>query len=414
MKKNKINYFFAYLMIFLVLFNFYSCTKAITYPIQENKKELQISYLDNANNIVEEKTDSIFIKLKDEFENFCMYSKKTAENEYTSYLTEIKNGIVISMIYKDGSNFPSEVKVFKDDQIAVGVITPYRKENQSYDIIWYMDNDIEVFSDINLSKDINTPNNVLNLDSKLKYQIETIKNTLLIWDSIDKYNSLNNKDDSQIMTKMARVWWKKLIGVFLGIIAVVVATFIPVVAPLLIAKTGVVVAAIVGVGMASASAGIVAAANELIKDSDKIAEPKKENKSISIVNASSNNKIEYDKLISFPKNNKFSLKIRALEGDIKSTKITIKVDNPYTNYYSSIRKYFTFYYAGNEYLVDKDYNIIEIGCIQQNNETTFHIEKLQNINDVNDDKKIYLLFEFYDKASKVNDMAVKIYKIRIN
>ena len=178
-------------MILLVLFNFYSCSKAsITSPTSQKIDELQISYLDTSNNIiVEEKTDSIVMKLKDNAEGFYMYSKKTAENEYTSYLTENENGIVISMVYKNGSSFPSEIRVFKDGQLAVGTITPYREKTQTYDIIWYMDNQIETFSDISLSKDINTSNNFSNLDTKLKYQVDTIKNSLLIWQSIDKYNS---------------------------------------------------------------------------------------------------------------------------------------------------------------------------------------------------------------------------------
>ncbi|WP_295161584.1 hypothetical protein [uncultured Brachyspira sp.] len=77
MKKGKFTYLFIYLMILLVLFNFYSCSKAsITSPTSQKIDELQISYLDTSNNIVEEKTDSIVMKLKDNAEGFYMYSKK--------------------------------------------------------------------------------------------------------------------------------------------------------------------------------------------------------------------------------------------------------------------------------------------------------------------------------------------------
>ena len=87
-----------------------------------------------------------------------------------------------------------------------------------------MNNQVETFSDISLSKHINTSNNFSNLDTKLKYQVETIKNSLLIWQSIDKYNSSSSPSTYNIM---GISWFKKLIGAFLGIAAVALAFVIP-------------------------------------------------------------------------------------------------------------------------------------------------------------------------------------------
>ena len=274
MKNRKINCLLTYLMIFLMLFNFYSCSKAnMTSPMSQKVNELQIYYLDSLNNITEEKTDSIVMKLKDEAESFFMYSKKTAKNEYTCYLTENESGVVISMVYKNGYNFPSEIRVFKDGKLAVGTITPYREKTQNYDIIWYMDDEVETFSDINISKkDINTPNRVSNLDTKLKYQVEIVKNSLLIWQSIDEYN---NSTSSIAYSIKAKNWAKKLLGIFLAVVSIALMVVMPFVVSTILPTTAAVITGAVGGAMAATSAIGITVASNIIRHSDEKTEEKK-------------------------------------------------------------------------------------------------------------------------------------------
>ncbi|ADG72210.1 hypothetical protein [Brachyspira murdochii] len=409
-------------MILLVLFNFYSCSKAsITSPTSQKIDELQISYLDTSNNIVEEKTDSIVMKLKDNAEGFYMYSKKTAENEYTSYLTENENGSVISMVYKNGSMFPSEIRVFKDGQLAVGTITPYREKTQTYDIIWYMDNQVETFSDISLSKDINTSNNFSNLDTKLKYQVDTIKNSLLIWQSIDKYNSSSSPNTYSIMT---RGWLDKLIGAFIGIVAIAIAVFIPVVIPAVAAIGGAAAVSVVGIGMAGTAAAAVTVANELIYHTDqKIEEKKDENTQlinqqsiINIVNNDNNNLIQYDDFIKLDADTSYNilnLNIQAIQNSICNGLISIEVNDKNNNYYASIRKYFVFDHDGSENVVNSNYGICNIN-IDEKSSKLFTIRKLNNITEERDDKEIYLVFTFSDNNIKINNRAGNKFRIRLN
>lgn len=409
-------------MILLVLFNFYSCSKAsITSPTSQKIDELQISYLDTSNNIVEEKTDSIVMKLKDNAEGFYMYSKKTAENEYTSYLTENENGSVISMVYKNGSMFPSEIRVFKDGQLAVGTITPYREKTQTYDIIWYMDNQVETFSDISLSKDINTSNNFSNLDTKLKYQVDTIKNSLLIWQSIDKYNSSSSQNTYSIMT---RGWLDKLIGAFIGIVAIAIAVFIPVVIPAVAAIGGAAAVSVVGIGMAGTAAAAVTVANELIYHTDqKIEEKKDENTQlinqqsiINIVNNDNNNLIQYDDFIKLDADTSYNilnLNIQAIQNSICNGLISIEVNDKNNNYYASIRKYFVFDHDGSENVVNSNYGICNIN-IDEKSSKLFTIRKLNNITEERDDKEIYLVFTFSDNNIKINNRAGNKFRIRLN
>lgn len=422
MKKGKFTYLLTYLMILLVLFNFYSCSKAsITSPTSQKIDELQISYLDTSNNIVEEKTDSIVMKLKDNAEGFYMYSKKTAENEYTSYLTENENGSVISMVYKNGSMFPSEIRVFKDGQLAVGTITPYREKTQTYDIIWYMDNQVETFSDISLSKDINTSNNFSNLDTKLKYQVDTIKNSLLIWQSIDKYNSSSSPNTYSIMT---RGWLDKLIGAFIGIVAIAIAVFIPVVIPAVAAIGGAAAVSVVGIGMAGTAAAAVTVANELIYHTDqKIEEKKDENTQlinqqsiINIVNNDNNNLIQYDDFIKLDADTSYNilnLNIQAIQNSICNGLISIEVNDKNNNYYASIRKYFVFDHDGSENVVNSNYGICNIN-IDEKSSKLFTIRKLNNITEERDDKEIYLVFTFSDNNIKINNRAGNKFRIRLN
>lgn len=423
MKKGKFTYLLIYLMILLVLFNFYSCSKAsITSPTSQKIDELQISYLDTSNNIVEEKTDSIVMKLKDNAEGFYMYSKKTAENEYTSYLTENKNGVVISMVYKNGSSFPSEIRVFKDGQLAVGTITPYREKTQTYDIIWYMDNEVETFSDINLSKDINTSNNFSNLDTKLKYQVETIKNSLLIWQSIDEHNSSSSSITYSIMP---RNWFKKLIGIFLAVVSIALIAVMPIVLPIIIPTTTAAIAGTIGGTMAATAAIGLTVANNLIKHSDEKTEENKDyntqlNNEKLIVNILNNNNLinndDFFKLDAYTQNDTLKLDIKAVKNNILNALISVEAevdDKEITNYYSTIRRYFTFYSGNKEFVLNSEYDICNInvneGCTEK-----FSVKKLQNILDKKDDKKIYLVFTFHTSNIEINNRAGKKIKIRIN
>ncbi|WP_300365348.1 lysis protein [Brachyspira sp.] len=356
-------------------------------------------------------------------DSICI-QKKTAENEYTSYLTENENGIVISMVYKNGSSFPSEIRVFKDGQLAVGTITPYREKTQTYDIIWYMDNQVETFSDISLSKDINTSNNFSNLDTKLKYQVDTIKNSLLIWQSIDKYNSSSSPNTYSIM---ARGWFDKLIGAFIGIIAIAIAVFIPVVIPAVAAIGGTAAATVVGIGMAGTSAAAVTVANELIYHSDEKTEEKKDendkliNKQsiVNIVNNDNNNLIQYDDFIKLDADtsyNRLNLNIQAIQNSICNGLVSIEVMNTNTNdtnYYANTRKYFVFDHDGIENVVKSDYSICNIN-IDEKSSKLFTIRKLNNITDKKDDKEIYLVFTFNDNNIKINNRVGNKFRIRIN
>lgn len=319
------------------------------------------------------------------------------------------------MVYKNGSSFPSEIRVFKDGQLAVGTITPYREKTQTYDIIWYMDNEVETFSDINLSKDINTSNNFSNLDTKLKYQVETIKNSLLIWQSIDKYNSSSSPNTYSIM---ARGWFDKLIGIFIGIVAIVIAVFIPVVIPAVAAIGGTAAAAVVGIGMAGTSAAAVTVANELIYHSDEKTEENKDyntqlNNEKLIVNILNNNNLinndDFFKLDAYTQNDTLKLDIKAVKNNILNALISVEAevdDKEITNYYSTIRRYFTFYSGNKEFVLNSEYDICNInvneGCTEK-----FSVKKLQNILDKKDDKKIYLVFTFHTSNIEITKKREK-------
>ena len=226
---------------------------------------------------------------------------------------------------------------------------------------------------------------------------------------------------------MARGWLDKLIGAFIGIVAVAIAVFIPVVIPAVAAIGGTAAATVVGIGMAGTSAAAVAVANELIYHSDEKTEEKKDENDklinqqsiINIVNNDNNNLIQYDDFIKLDADtsyNRLNLNIQAIQNSICNGLVSIEVMNTNTNdtnYYAATRKYFVFDHDGAENVVNSDYAICNIN-IDEKSSKLFTIRKLNNITEKKDDKEIYLVFTFNDNNIKINNRAGNKFRIRIN
>ena len=149
------------------------------------KTEVYFSYLNDDYKVVENKTNNLWMRIKDISENLSLISSKTNEDEYTAILTDEKNNITVAMVYKDGKNFPDYITFAKDNQIVRGTASDY--VNGAFDVLWELDGSQEVFYNIKLTNDIDYYNNISGLDKTENYQAKTIITSLKIWDAINNY-----------------------------------------------------------------------------------------------------------------------------------------------------------------------------------------------------------------------------------
>ena len=183
-------------MISLTLINFWGCAKKLTQPVGGQKTEVYFSYLNDDYEVVENKTNNLWMRIKDISENLSLVSSKTNEDEYTAILTDEKNNITVAMVYKDGKNFPDYITFAKDEQIVRGTASDY--VNGAFDILWELDGSQEVFYNIKLTNNIDDYNNIAGLDKTENYQAKTIITSLKIWDAINNYvQDPNNRPNAR-------------------------------------------------------------------------------------------------------------------------------------------------------------------------------------------------------------------------
>lgn len=173
-------------MISLTLINFWGCAKKSTEPVGGGQKtEVYFSYLNDDYEVVENKTNNLWMRIKDISENLSLVSSKTNEDEYTAILTDEKNNITVVMVYKDGKNFPDYITFAKGEQIVRGTASDY--VNGAFDVLWELDGAQEIFYNIKLTNNIDDYNNIAGLDNTENYQAKTIITSLKIWDAINNY-----------------------------------------------------------------------------------------------------------------------------------------------------------------------------------------------------------------------------------
>ena len=229
-------------MIFLVLFNFYACTKQsavnpINTPNVIPQRTLEIAFVDDNNNIVKNKTTNVLMQLEDDDSGFYMFSTKKDDKDYVAYLIDAKNNSSISMYYENGSSFPYKIMLVQGNESLVGYTSKHRKDSQDFDIIWYSkDGSGETVKNIPLKNSIYDHSPSIGVESDTDYQIKTIKISLRISDAINEY--VNNNDTIKPMArglwKSFANFWKKIIAPIIVVVAVVVAIFVPPLAPLMI------------------------------------------------------------------------------------------------------------------------------------------------------------------------------------
>lgn len=229
-------------MIFLVLFNFYACTKQATLnPINTPnvipQRTLEIAFIDDNNNIVKNKTSNVLMQLEDDDSGFYMFSTKKDDKDYVAYLIDTKNNSSISMYYENGSLFPYKIMLVQGNESLVGYTSKHRKDSQDFDIIWYSeDGSGETVKNIPLKNSIYDHTTSVGVESDTDYQIKTIKISLRISDAINNY-----VDNNDTIKPMARgFWksfadiWKKIIAPIIVVVTVIIAIIIPPLAPVMI------------------------------------------------------------------------------------------------------------------------------------------------------------------------------------
>lgn len=220
-------------MIGLTLINFWGCARSSTSPnINDVRKtEVSFSYLNDDYEVVEDKTDNLWMKVKDISERLSLVSSKTNDDEYTAILTDEKNNITVAMVYKDGKNFPDYITFAKDEHIVRGTASDY--VNGAFDILWELDCSQEVFYNIKLTNNIDDYNNIASLDNTENYQAKTIITSLKIWNAINNYvQDPDNKPNTRFFF-------------IFGIILAVTVSTAAVVAAAVVAATAIIIAAVV-------------------------------------------------------------------------------------------------------------------------------------------------------------------------
>lgn len=238
MKKNNVTYLFIYLMIFLVLFNFYACTKqSAVNPINTPNKTLEIIFVDDNDNISKNKTNNVLMQLEDDDSGFYMFSTKKDDKDYVAYLIDAKNNSSISMYYENGSLFPYKIMLVQGNESLVGYTSKHRRDSEDFDIIWYSEyGSDETVKNIPLKNSIYDHSPSVGVESDTDYQIKTIKISLRISDAINKYVDNNDtiKPMARSLFKSFSNFWKKVFAAIVIVVAVVIAIFVPPLVPTMI------------------------------------------------------------------------------------------------------------------------------------------------------------------------------------
>lgn len=180
-------------MIFLTLTNLFSCTEYKSAYTPEDSKinnssynKINISYLDDNYNVSKKKTNMLGMSFN-EVKNIITFSELESNNKYTiSIVNEINNSVVL-MEYSSEKNFPDTISFYQEETIVKGFVKMNQNNYDYFDITFYMENNIEKFSSIKLTNDIEKYIYNPNLDNKENYQIHIMFNSLLILNSINNY-----------------------------------------------------------------------------------------------------------------------------------------------------------------------------------------------------------------------------------
>ncbi len=386
MKKNNVTYLFIYLMIFLVLFNFYACTKqSAVNPINTPNKTLEIIFVDDNDNISKNKTNNILMQLEDDDSGFYMFSTKKDDKDYVAYLIDSKNNSSISMYYENGSLFPYKIMLVQGNESLVGYTSKHRRDSEDFDIIWYSEyGSDETVKNIPLKNSIYDHSPSVGVESDTDYQIKTIKISLRISDAINKYVDNNDtiKPMARSLFKSFSNFWKKVFAAIVIVVAVVIAIFVPPLAPTMIE--------------------VISNAMEYIKVLDiKAVEEDKEKAASGVKKLFISKKVDDISEVNLYKNNdeirldrlgdSFYIFFDIVEAEIDKFKIKAEMENE-PNGYNLIGAYYKISKDndGKCYSVDKD-NVL-LPETKFNNNQDFYIKIEKAYNDVGNNK-IYMDIE---------------------
>lgn len=187
------------------------------------------------------------MKLKDDENGFIMVSRKTGENEYTDYLIDNINNSTISMYYTNKSNFPHKIVVIQSNESGetsmVGYTSKYREDTKDFDIIWEMLNgsttEYETFKNISV-KNLFNHAKTSGVDENTDYQIMTLKVSVRIADAINKYVENNDSPLARGFWSKFCNFWKKVFKPIARVVTIIVAVFVPPVAPITVATVKIV------------------------------------------------------------------------------------------------------------------------------------------------------------------------------
>lgn len=407
----------ACFMVFLTLFQFYSCTKAINQAptVTVNNKEINITYLDDDRNPTEAKTDKIAMSLKDEtnidVQGFTMFSEKTGENEYTAYLTDKKSRLVISFVYKDNAVFPHKITVFDGEKIVLGTVTPHRKVTQDFDIIWHSGEDTDSFIKVPLKNDFYSYIPFNSLDSVANYQIKTIMISVRIWKAISDY--VDNTPISKARGWSWKNFWHAIVAVVIAIVVIVVAVFAPIALPAL----GIAIAAVGG----AIGGGVLIA--QSVKASEQIKAPPDE-QIINIKNTRESGRnisngdifrLNYSTNPALNTNTMLFLDIISGQTNISQFQITVKMNPPAADDYNRVNGRFAYEFIDkNENVLYRKYlesdNILynRENILKKNTAVKLKITKIDYYNSY--DKELSLHIETGDNVI-INGVVTKDFKI---
>lgn len=403
MKKNNVTYLFIYLMIFLVLFNFYACTKqSAVNPINTPNKTLEIIFVDDNDNISKNKTNNILMQLEDDDSGFYMFSTKKDDKDYVAYLIDSKNNSSISMYYENGSLFPYKIMLFQGNESLVGYTSKHRRDSEDFDIIWYSEyGSDETVKNIPLKNSIYDHSPSVGVESDTDYQIKTIKISLRISDAINKYVDNNDtiKPMARSLFKSFSNFWKKVFAAIVIVVAVVIAIFVPPLAPTMIE--------------------VISNAMEYIKVLDiKAVEEDKEKAASGVKKLFISKKVDDISEVNLYKNNdeirldrlgdSFYIFFDIVEAEIDKFKIKAEMENE-PNGYNLIGAYYKISKDndGKCYSVDKD-NVL-LPETKFNNNQDFYIKIEKAYNDVGNNK-IYMDIEV-GASTMINGNAASSFRL---
>lgn len=232
---------FSIFMIFLVLFNFYACTKNTFNPIKEGQEytNINIIYLDKDDRISETPTDTVAMQLENDTTGFMMVCKKESVDNYKVYLLDNINNNTITMFYTNKKFFPCRIDMHdkNSDEYSIGMVTPYRVKNKNFDIRWYDENsDYYDFNDIHLNSNVFDHIRVQGVSEQTDYQIKIIKISVRILDAINSYSE---------SIPQTRGWngfvnfFKRILRPIVRVVSIIVSAFVPPLAPIMATITSV-------------------------------------------------------------------------------------------------------------------------------------------------------------------------------